>query len=172
MMAASSMQASEAAFEALVALETPRLIALARRLLWDEEEAKELVQASLEHAWVRRQTLRDASLGAAWLKRIVVHRALSALRRRRLWSALAGMLGLDEQEAPAPDAALENKQHRQGLSRALLGLPARQATAFTLRYLEGLSLDEVADAMGCGRGTVRIHVQRAVRALKDQGALS
>jgi RNA polymerase sigma-70 factor (ECF subfamily) len=172
MMAASSMVPLEASFEALVALETPRLHALARRLLWDDEEAKELVQASLAHAWVQRHTLRDPSLGAAWLKRIVVHRALSALRRRRLWSALAGMLGLDEREAPPPDAALEHKQHRLGLSRALSAVPARQATAFTLRYLEGLSLDEVADAMGCGRGTVRIHVQRAVRALKEQGVLT
>jgi RNA polymerase sigma-70 factor (ECF subfamily) len=165
-------EASSDGFEALVAVETPRLRALARRLLWNDDDANELVQAALAHAWLHRHTVRDAAAAPAWLKRIVVHRAMSALRRRRLWGTLERMLGLETGAAEGPDDALERKQHRAALAQGLLTLPSRQATAFTLRYLEGLSLDEVADAMGCGRGTVRIHVQRAVRALKEQGALS
>jgi len=171
MMAEVPIAHAEPAFDALVALETPRLQALARRLLWDDDEAKELVQAALAQAWLQRHTLRDAAAAPAWLKRIVVHRAMSVLRRRRVWSALSGMLGLEAAVAPPPSEALERKQHHAALARALESLPSRQAAAFTLRYLEGLPLDEVAEAMECGRGTVRVHVQRAVRALREKGVL-
>ena len=51
-------------------------------------------------------------------------------------------------------------------------LPARQAMAFTLRYLESWSFDEVAESMAIDRGTVRVHVQRAVTALRAAGALA
>ena len=50
-------------------------------------------------------------------------------------------------------------------------LPAQQATAFSLRYLEGLELDAIADAMNIGRGTVRIHLYRALQKLKAADAL-
>lgn len=157
--------------EALLAAERPRLEGLARRLVWDDEEAKDVVQGALADAVGRWHTLKDGAAAPAWLRRIVVHRAVSHLRRRRLWGAVAGLLRVEPEPAPAPDEALDRRRHAARLGRALEGLPARQAAAFSLRYLEGLSLDEVADALGIDRGTVRVHLQRAVRRLRDEGAL-
>lgn len=163
---------ADRSLERLLQVEGPRLEALARRLLGSADDAADVVQGALETAWVRRGALRDPASAPAWLRRIVVHGALSAMRRRRLWNALGALLLLQpEPLADGPDAALAQRRHLGRLGAALDKLPAQQAAAFTLRYLEGLDFDAVADALGCARGTARIHVQRAVRALKAAGAL-
>jgi RNA polymerase sigma-70 factor (ECF subfamily) len=158
--------------DAVLAAQRPRLESLARRLVWDEEDARDVLQGALADAVERWGDLKDEGAAAAWLRRIVVHRALSHLRRRRFWKALGAVLLVDEESlAPGPDEAFERRAHLEALAKALGGLSVRQATAFSLRYLEGLSLDEVADAMQLERGTARVHLQRAVTALRAKGLL-
>lgn len=160
--------------DALLVAARPQLEALARRLVWDTEDARDVVQGALVEALDHWKTVRDPAAVPGWLRRIVVNRAWSHLRRRRFWNAVGKVLLVKEEEldAPTPDEAVEQREHRARLARALEALPARQAMAFSLRYLEGWSFDEVADAMGIDRGTVRIHVQRAVASLKDAEVLS
>lgn len=168
----SSTAARVVSREAALTAARPALEALARRLVWDSEEARDVVQGALVEAVERWDSLRDASAREAWLRRIVVNRAWSYLRRRRFWNAVgAVLLVTEEQVAPPPDEAAEQREHQVRLSAALEKLPARQSLAFTLRYLEGWSFEEVAQSMGIGRGTVRIHVQRAVTALRNAGVL-
>lgn len=159
--------------DALLVAARPQLEALARRLVWDTEEARDVVQGALVEALDHWRTVREPAAVAGWLRRIVVNRAYSHLRRRRFWNVVGKVLLVKEEAlAPGPDEAVEQKEHRARLARALEALPARQAMAFSLRYLEGWSFDEVADAMAIDRGTVRIHVQRAVCALKEAEVLS
>lgn len=149
----------------------PGLERLARRLVWHDEDARDVVQAAMVDALARWATLNDPGATAAWLRRIVVNRAMSLLRRRKVWRALGALLLVDEPLAPSAEEVAEGHAHRQALAHALAALPPRQSTAFSLRYLEGLQLDEVARVMGIDRGTVRVHVQRAVRALRQRGLL-
>lgn len=150
----------------------PVLEALARRLVWDSEEARDVVQGALLEAIDRWDSLRDPNAREGWLKRIVVNRAYSHLRRRRFWNVVGAMLRVAEVEvAPSPEDALERREHQARLAVALERLPARQQLAFTLRYLESWSFEEVAHSMGIDRGTVRVHVQRAVTALRAAGVL-
>jgi RNA polymerase sigma-70 factor (ECF subfamily) len=150
----------------------PGLERLARRLVWDEEEARDLVQSSLLDALTRWSALQDPAAAQGWLRRIVVNRAMSHLRRRRLWRVLGVLLQVDEEPvAESVEDDVARRAHLRALGTALVELPARQATAFSLRYLEGLQLDEVAQAMELERGTVRVHVQRAVKALRLKGVL-
>lgn len=158
--------------DAALAAARPRLEALARRLVWDTEEARDVVQGALLEALDRWESLRDPNAREGWLKRIVVNRAYSHLRRRRFWNAVGAMLRVAEVEsAPSPDEVMEQREHRARILAALEKLPARQAMAFTLRYLESWSFEEVAESMGIDRGTVRVHVQRAVTALRAAGVL-
>lgn len=150
----------------------PKLEVLARRLVWDPEDAKDVVQGALVDALDRWHTLKDPAALDGWLRRIVVNRAYSQLRRRRFWNAVGAVLLVAEDPvAPSPDDAVERREHQARLSAALARLPARQSLAFTLRYLEGWSFDEAAESMGIDRGTVRVHVQRAVAALRAAGLL-
>lgn len=151
----------------------PRLEALARRLVWDTEEARDVVQGALVDALSGWETLRDDAAREGWLRRIVVNRAFSHLRRRRFWNAVgAVVLRVPEEDvAPAPDEVVEKKEHHARLLAALERLPARQSLAFTLRYLEGWTFEDVAGAMNIDRGTARVHVQRAVTGLRAAGVL-
>jgi len=158
-------------FSGLVATHQRGLLALARRLVWDSEDARDVLQLALADAWARRGSLKDSRAAEAWLRRIVVHRAMSCLRRRRVWKVIGALFLVEPEAAPDPDEALARATHLAALAAALEGLPARQATAFSLRYLEGLSIDEVAFALDCERGTARTHLQRAVVALRARGVL-
>ncbi|MBN1204527.1 MAG: sigma-70 family RNA polymerase sigma factor [Myxococcaceae bacterium] len=158
-------------FDMLVAGEQAALLRLARRLVWDAEEARDLVQAALADAYEKRRSLRDLQAGPAWLRRILVSRAMSLLRRRQVWSVLREVLDLGPAPQPSPEQSFEGAERWRAFGRALRTLPAQQATAFTLRYLEGLELDAIAEAMGIERGTVRIHLYRALQKLKAADAL-
>lgn len=158
-------------FSGLVEAHQPRLLALARRLVWDSEDARDVVQFALAEAWSRRGTLKDSAAAPAWLRRIVVHRAISVLRRRRVWRAVGSLFLVEPEPSAVPDELAGRAEHQAALAAALEKLPARQTAAFSLRYLEGLGLDEVAQALGCERGTARVHVQRAVTALRLRGVL-
>jgi RNA polymerase sigma-70 factor (ECF subfamily) len=158
-------------FDALVEDEQAALLRLARRLVWDAEEARDLVQATLADAYEKRDTLRDSKAGPAWLRRILVSRAIGHLRRRRVWSLLREALELGSPPAPSPEESFAGVERWRALGHALRSLPAQQATAFSLRYLEGLELDAIAEAMAIGRGTVRIHLYRALKKLKAADAL-
>ncbi|HYH98408.1 sigma-70 family RNA polymerase sigma factor [Hyalangium sp.] len=158
-------------FDALVELEQAGLLRLARRLVWDAEEARDLVQAALVDAYEKRHSLRDPQAGPAWLRRILVSRAMGLLRRRRVWNVLREMLDLGPAPRPSPEESFEGVERWQAFGRALRSLPTQQATAFSLRYLEGLDLGSVAEAMGIERGTVRVHLYRALQKLKAADAL-
>lgn len=158
-------------FDALLEAEQAVLLRLARRLVWDGEEARDLVQASLADAYEKRHSLKDAKAGPAWLRRILVSRAMGHLRRRRVWSVLREALDWGTPLALSPEEQFVGAERWRALGHAVRALPAQQATAFTLRYLEGLELDCVAEAMGIGRGTVRIHLYRALKKLKAEQAL-
>ena len=169
----STLAAAAERRDAVLVAARPQLEALARRLVWDSEDARDVVQGALVEALDHWHTLTEEAAAIGWLRRIVVNRAYSHLRRRRFWNTVGALFLVAEAPvAPGPDEAVEQAQHRARLAKALEALPPRQAMAFSLRYLEGWSFDEVADAMGIDRGTVRIHVQRAVGKLKDEGVLS
>lgn len=155
----------------LLARERPRLEALARRLVWDPEEARDVVQSACVDAVSQWHTLRDEARVGAWLRQLVVNRAASHLRSRRVWSVVAKLFLVEPEPVPSVDESADQREHRARLGTALERLSTRQRVAFTLRYLEGFSLDEVAESMNIDRGTVRVHLQRAVKALRANGAL-
>ncbi len=159
-------------FGRLLVAEQAALLRLAQRLVWDSEEARNLVQATFADAFERRAQLREGAAARGWLQRILVHRAMTHLRRRKLWGAVRDLfLQGEEDDGPTPELALALTREQQQLARELSALPAQQATAFSLRYLTGLSLDEVAAAMAIGKGTAKTHLYRALRALRANGVL-
>ena len=157
---------------ALLAAERPKLEALARRLVWGGEDARDVVQSAFVDAVAQWHTLRDEARLGAWLRQLVVNRAFSQLRQRKVWGVISKLLWLEPELAPSVDESADQRAHQHGLAEALDRLPTRQRIAFTLRYLEALDLDEVAQLMGIDRGTVRVHVQRAVKALRVSGVLA
>jgi len=71
-------------------------------------------------------------------------------------------------QQPAPDSQLVQQQAIKQLDAVLHDLPLRQQQAFLLRQWEGLSVRDTAQAMGCGEGSVKTHLSRALKALREQ----
>ena len=69
---------------------------------------------------------------------------------------------------PGPALKLVNERTIDALEVALHRLPLRQQQAFLLRILEGLSVEETANAMGCTQGSVKTHFSRAIHTLRKQ----
>jgi RNA polymerase sigma-70 factor (ECF subfamily) len=109
---------------------------------------------------------------STWLTRIVVNEALmrrrAALRRRAPLEA-EGVMILDnyrEADSDAPDAILAREQLRRLLERAVADLPQAFRTVFVLRQIEGLSVDDTAEALGLAVATVKTRLLRARRKLQ------
>jgi RNA polymerase sigma-70 factor, ECF subfamily len=102
----------------------------------------------------------------AWVRRVAVNLATSAVRRRliearamaRFWAREPSLV-----ELPASEA---------DFWRAVRSLPRRQAQAVALHYLEDLSVVEVARVLGCAEGTVKAHLHNGRAALARRLAAS
>ena len=70
-------------------------------------------------------------------------------------------------ESPAPDAGVAREQLRQLLERAVAGLPLSFRSVFVLREIEGLSVDEAAEALGIPPATVKTRLHRARQRLQQ-----
>ena len=133
-------------------------------VLGDPHVAEDVAQDVAVRALERIGTLRDPSRLDAWLHRIAVRAALSEARRAQIRRAAERARPRGEEAAPSAASEVEA---RLGPALALLvGLPARQRAALTLRYVHDLSDDEIGAALGCREATVRSLLMRGRAALR------
>jgi RNA polymerase sigma-70 factor (ECF subfamily) len=152
------------------------------RVLWcelrDDEAAATLTQDCFLKAYRGRSAFRGEASVSTWLVRIAVNLARDYQRNRRqsFWRRLLGnnaheaelAAGMAEDTTPRADRALLAREQLQRTMEAVKSLSPQQQTAFHLRFLEELSIEEIAEVMGIGIGTVKSHLSRAVNALRQQ----
>lgn len=131
-----------------------RLSRLAGMVCRDPFDAADAVQAGLELAWKRRDSLREASALRPWLDRIVVNEAIRIARRRR---SLLGRLRMGPREIPVEpiDERAASPDDSADLRAAFDGLPADQRAALVLHLHLGYSVAETATIVGAPIETVR-----------------
>ncbi|MFG2196793.1 RNA polymerase sigma factor [Streptomyces sp. NPDC048639] len=139
------------------------LVRLAALPVGDLPTAEDVVHDAFAAAWRRRQSLHDATSMAPYMRRAVVNKARSVIRRRRVANALR-----PEREHHAPsaeDEVLLGIEHRELLA-ALHRLAPRQKEILVLRYWAGLSEAEIARTMGVSPGAVKSMSHRSLAALR------
>lgn len=149
----------EAAFTEYVSARSSALLRFAALLTGDVAEAEELLQTALIRLAAHWPVRADDP--TAYVKRTLTNlsydRGRSLRRHRQLTSRLSPGTPADFTEVHAEsDAVL----------RALAGLPRRQRLMVVLRYVEGMSEREVADAAGCSIGTVKSQASRGLDRLR------
>lgn len=144
------------------------------RLVGDGEEAADLTQDALASAYAALHRLRDPGAFGPWLMQIAVRRAHDALRKRRLLRLLglyqphdAGALA----ELAVEGASAEQRAELALLDRTLATLAPADRIAWTLRFVEGEQLEEVARLTRCSLATAKRRIKRAQERIQAHVAL-
>lgn len=163
-------------FDGVVQFYWPRILRFVMASVRDRDVAETLTQDCFWNAYRNRKAFRGDSSLHTWLMRIAVNSVRKFARNRRVqfWrqverSALdAAVIGdwLPGRDISPEARAVVNEQVR-AVWDATTGLSGRQRTVFLLRFMEEMSIREIADAAGLTENAVNVHLFRAVRAVRN-----
>jgi RNA polymerase sigma-70 factor (ECF subfamily) len=168
----------DAAYEELVRTYGGRMLAVARRMLRSEEDARDAVQDAFVSAFRAIDGFEGQARVSTWLHRIVVNAALMKLRTRRrkpeqsIEELLPGFLDDGHLASPAVEwrKTLDDPVERDDLRRLVLAkireLPEGYRNVLLLRDIEDLDTEETAEHMGLSAGAVKTRLHRARQALR------
>ncbi len=176
-------QGDRGAFEELVRRHRGRVYAVALRVVKSDQEALEIVQDTFLSAYKKLPDFRGEAAVGSWLHRIAVNFALMRLRHRKVVDASqepleteAGKFRPDGHwdEIPtglwgrrADDLALDSEL-RDKINEAVDALPDAYRTVFVLRDLEGLSYEEIAEAVETTVPAIKSRLHRARLSLREK----
>jgi RNA polymerase sigma-70 factor (ECF subfamily) len=168
----------EQAFEVLVRNEAGRLLSVTRRILGNEEDARDAVQDAFISAYRARTQFSGDSKVSTWLHRIAVNAALSKLRslRRRPEHPIEDLMprflptgahadAFASWDEPA-DEALSRKETAELVRQTIDSLPESFRLALVLRDLEGFSTNEAAEMLNTTPNAIKLRLHRARLALR------
>ena len=159
-------QAGEAeAFNMLVNRYRSRAFAMIYNMVRNEQDAWDLAQDGFVKAWRSIGRFRGQSSFYTWLYRILMNVAIDAMRRKQIegGTEFDDALELKNIEPAAatrpksemePAARLSDKELRARIDAAITKLSPEHRAVITLRELDGLEYQEIADMIGCSIGTV------------------
>jgi RNA polymerase sigma-70 factor, ECF subfamily len=171
---ARAQSGDRAAFEELVERHKQKAYRIAFDFARDREEAKDLSQDAFLKAYTNIRNFDGRSGFYTWFYRILVNVCLDYKRRQQRTAAEEFNEGMESQVEPShvtahstsPDHEVLARQISRKIGAALNALPPKQRMAFILRNNQGLSIREIAEMMQTAEGTVKVHLHRAVTALR------
>jgi RNA polymerase sigma-70 factor (ECF subfamily) len=176
--AASATVSLEQRLEQTVRVHTPRLLAVARRLLGSADDAEDTVQEAFALALAALDGFEERSQLSTWLHRITVNVALTKLRarRRNLEQLSADPLPANQAEGAEPSSEevsafnteelLERREDGELLLACIEQLPEQYRRVIVLRDVEELDTRSVAQMLGVTDGVVKVRLHRARQALR------
>lgn len=166
------------AFELLVIKYQRKVERLLSRMVRDHGEVEDITQEAFIKAYRALANFRGDSAFYTWLYRIAVNTAKNYLVTQGRRAPTSTEFDADEAEnfeeadglrdLNTPESLLMSKQIAQTVNTAIDGLPEELRTAITLREIDGLSYEEIAEIMDCPIGTVRSRIFRAREAVATQ----
>jgi len=163
-----------ASFEKLVLENQTKVYNLALRMVGNESDAFDMSQEAFIKAYNFILNFRGDCRFSVWLYRLTTNVCLDFLRSegRKSHSSLTYMGDEEEEqemEIPderfSPETIAEKKELRQAVNRGLMSLPKDYRAILLLREIDGLSYEEIAEALSLEEGTVKSRIFRARRRL-------
>ncbi len=163
------------AFGLLVEKYQRKLLRLLSRMVRDPDEVEDIAQETFIKAYRALPQFRGDAAFYTWLYRIGVNTAKNYLASRGKAMPTLSEQALDEDDEPddrlvvkdigTPESELLSKQMVIAVNEAVDALPEELRQAITLREMEGMRYEEIAEAMDCPIGTVRSRIFRAREAI-------
>ncbi len=165
-----AQKGSVSAFENIVTFYSAKIYNFAYRFTYDRDEAQDLAQEVFLRLYAKLREFDPSRPFRPWFYKLAVNVCINAVRGRKQEAAAQDPEILDTRRAngraadPAAVAATRDEVAR--LQHAVAGLPEDYRSAVVLRYLEDMSCEEVADALGVPEGTVKTWLFRAREMLR------
>jgi RNA polymerase sigma-70 factor (ECF subfamily) len=163
------------AFDLLVSKYQRKLSRLLSRFIRDPAEVEDVAQEAFVKAYRALPSFRGDSAFYTWLYRIGINTAKNHLVAMGRRAPTTTEFDADEAETfedgdqlrdiNTPESLMMSRQIGETVNAAMDGLPEELRTAITLREIEGLSYEEIAEIMNCPIGTVRSRIFRAREAI-------
>ena len=164
-------------FTPLVQAHQQRIYRVLLGIVRDPDAAQTLTQECFLKAYRKRASFRGEANVGVWLLKIAVNLARDHRRSRlrEFWdrlrssSAEVGEFGQSLADPQAsPERVILGREEVAGVWAAVRKLSAQQRAVFVLRFVEEMSLEEIAEATSLKLGTVKTHLFRAVHAVRQQ----
>jgi RNA polymerase sigma-70 factor (sigma-E family) len=149
-------------FRAFVAARSASLLWFAHVLTGDRHLAEDVVQTALSRTFSAWSRVRRKDNPEGYVRRAIVNTHLNGLRRRP-WREQPHPEPPEQPEGRRPETEFDE---RDAMWLALRSLPPRQRAVVVLRYYEDLSESDIADVLGCSRGTVKSQNSKALASLR------
>lgn len=154
--------AAERAFRGFASARLPALLRFAHLLTGDPTAAEDLVQSALARTALSWSRVRRQDDPEGYVRRTMLN-LQSNVRRGRLWRESPTADLPDVREPLSPEDEYDD---RDRMWQALATLPPRQRAVLVLRYYSELSEAEIAETLGCSRGTVKSQAAKALAKLR------
>jgi RNA polymerase sigma-70 factor (ECF subfamily) len=170
-------QGDKSAYDLLVIKYQHKIVQLVNRYVKDASEAQDVAQEAFIKAYRALDSFRGESAFYTWLYRIAINTAKNYLvaRARRSSDYQVDILDAEQVEnAPqlqgveTPERLLFSQEIIETIKTAIDNLPEEMRVAIMLREFEGMSYEEIAQAMDCPVGTVRSRIFRAREAIDSK----
>ena len=163
-------------FDAVMRLYWPRVFRYALASLRDRDAAESLAQDCFLKAYRSRERFRGEASLSTWLMQITVNLVRDSMRNRRLrfWNRTRAAPDFDlvsrslADRGSSPEDAAVAKERVAAIWSVVETLSERQRTVFLLRFVEDLDLLEIAAVTGLREGTVKVHLFRALEAVRKR----
>jgi RNA polymerase sigma-70 factor (ECF subfamily) len=156
------------AFSDLVRLHAQGVLNVIYRMCGDMQVAEDASQETFIQAWLRLPSYRPESSLRNWLYRIAINAAVDMLRKeKRILPHAVEELRLAD-TGPGPEAMAASAERARMVQAAVLALPEASRAVLVLREYEGLSYQEIADALTIPIGTVMSRLNYARKLLKEK----
>lgn len=166
------------AFDLLVLKYQRKIMRLLSRMIRDPAEIEDVTQEAFIKAYRALPQFRGESAFYTWLYRIAINTARNwqaANGRRPVTSSIVESADgetFDEidnlTDISTPESMLASRQIAETVNAAMQSLPSDLRTAILMREIDGMSYEDIAQAMGCPIGTVRSRIFRAREAIASQ----
>jgi RNA polymerase sigma-70 factor (ECF subfamily) len=167
----ASQAGDQDAFALLVQRHQRRVFNLVYRMLQQYEEASEVTQEAFLAAWQGLAGFRRNALFSTWLYRIAYNCALKQLEQRKRDNALQVAIQAEQTDLIDSDekvsAQLEARDRQKVVREHLSTLPAKYRIVLILRHLQEMTYEEMAEILTLPIGTIKTHLFRARKLLKE-----
>ncbi|MEJ6602533.1 MAG: RNA polymerase sigma factor [Verrucomicrobiia bacterium] len=176
----AARRGDEDAFSELMQTHYEAVFRTVLAIVRNEHDARDLCQEIWVKAWQQIGKFRGESKFTTWLHPIAVRRAVDHLRKRQRWFDRFLPFARPDDNPDAPPAfepaderptapeQLEQSERLARFDQLLASLPPKQRAVLALREIQGLTYDEIAQSLGCRRGTVMSRLFHARRLLAQK----